>query len=101
VILFCALRRSSTCAFARLALLMSTSPGTGRRLYPFTAIDDCTRIRVLKIYDACSQRTATQFIDCEKMVGRVGIEAERRGRRSKPERLKITRRNHVERGETW
>lgn len=38
-------------------------PGTARRLYQFTAIDDCTRIRVLKIYDACNQRTAIQFID--------------------------------------
>ena len=33
-------------------------PGTTRRLYQFTAIDDCTRIRVLKVYDACNQRTA-------------------------------------------
>ncbi len=31
--------------------------------YQFTAIDDCTRIRVLKIYDACNQRTAIRFID--------------------------------------
>jgi transposase len=38
-------------------------PGTRRRLYQFTAIDDCTRIRVLKIYDACNQRTAVRFID--------------------------------------
>ena len=38
-------------------------PGTRKRLYQFTAIDDCTRIRVLKIFDACNQRTATQFID--------------------------------------
>jgi len=38
-------------------------PGTRRRLYQFTAIDDCTRIRVLKIYDACNQRTAIRFID--------------------------------------
>jgi len=38
-------------------------PGTRRRLYQFTAIDDCTRIRVLKIYDTCNQRTAIQFID--------------------------------------
>jgi len=38
-------------------------PGTQRRLYQFTAIDDCTRIRVLKVYDACTQRTAIQFID--------------------------------------
>src|SRR5262247_3496060 len=38
-------------------------PGTRRRLYQFTAIDDCTRIRVLKVYDACNQTTAIQFIE--------------------------------------
>jgi len=38
-------------------------PGSRRRLYQFTAIDDCTRIRVLKVYDACSQRTAILFVD--------------------------------------
>jgi len=38
-------------------------PGTRTRLYQFTAIDDCTRIRVLKVYDACNQRTAIQFIN--------------------------------------
>ena len=38
-------------------------PGTRKRLYQFTAIDDCTRIRVLKVYDARNQRTAMQFID--------------------------------------
>ena len=38
-------------------------PGTRKRLYQFTAIDDCSRIRVLKIYDACNQRTAIQFTD--------------------------------------
>lgn len=38
-------------------------PGTRKRLYQFTAIDDCTRIRVLKIYDACNQRTAIRFAD--------------------------------------
>ena len=32
-------------------------------MYQFTAIDDCTRIRVLKVYDACNQRTAISFID--------------------------------------
>jgi hypothetical protein len=37
--------------------------GTRKRLYQFTAIDDCTRVRVLKVYDACNQRTARQFID--------------------------------------
>ena len=38
-------------------------PGTRKRLYQFTAIDDCTRIRVLKVYDACNQQTAVRFID--------------------------------------
>lgn len=43
--------------------LQQAVPGTRRRLYQFTAIDDCTRIRVLKVYDACNQRTAIRFID--------------------------------------
>jgi hypothetical protein len=38
-------------------------PGTQKRFYQFTAIDDCTRIRVLKVYDACPQRTAMGFVD--------------------------------------
>ena len=37
--------------------------GTRRRSYQFTAIDYCTRIRVLKVYGACNQRTAIEFID--------------------------------------
>ena len=37
--------------------------GTQKRLYQFTAIDDCTRLRVLKVYDACNQRAAIQFMD--------------------------------------
>jgi len=38
-------------------------PGTRKRLYQFTAIDDCTRLRVLKVFDACNQGTAIRFID--------------------------------------
>lgn len=38
-------------------------PGTQKRLYQFTAIDDCTRLRVLKVYDTCNQRTAIRFAD--------------------------------------
>ena len=37
--------------------------GTAKRLYQFTAIDDCTRIRVLKIYDACNQSSAIRFVN--------------------------------------
>jgi transposase InsO family protein len=38
-------------------------PGSQKRLYQFTAIDDCTRMRVLKIYDRCNQKTATAFME--------------------------------------
>ena len=38
-------------------------PSSRKRLYQFTAIDDCTRIRVLKVFDACNQVTAIRFID--------------------------------------
>ena len=38
-------------------------PGRKKRLYQFTAIDDCTRIRILKIYDRCNQTTAVEFAD--------------------------------------
>jgi transposase len=34
-------------------------PQTRKRLYQFTAIDDCTRLRVLKVFDACN--TAPNF----------------------------------------
>jgi transposase InsO family protein len=37
--------------------------GTRRRLYQLTAIDDCTRIRVLKNYDACKQTSAISLVD--------------------------------------
>jgi len=37
--------------------------GNRKKHYQFTAIDDCTRIRVLRIYDRCDQRTAIQFVD--------------------------------------
>jgi transposase len=37
--------------------------GSGKRYYQYTAIDDCTRLRVLRIYDRCNQKTAIQFID--------------------------------------
>lgn len=34
-----------------------------RRYYQFTAIDDCIRLRVLRIYPKADQRTAIQFLD--------------------------------------
>lgn len=38
-------------------------PGTQKRYYQFTAIDDCTRIRILKIFDTCTQNSAIEFIN--------------------------------------
>jgi transposase InsO family protein len=35
----------------------------GKKFYQFTAIDDCTRIRVLRAYPRCNQKTAIQFLD--------------------------------------
>src|SRR5207245_3469253 len=42
---------------------VSPLAGTRKKLYQFTAIDDCTRLRVLKIYDRLNQKTAVQFFD--------------------------------------
>jgi transposase len=46
--------------------LFPPRPGRRRRrtkYYQFTAIDDCTRLRVLRIYPRCDQKTAIQFVD--------------------------------------
>src|ERR1044072_2261485 len=34
-----------------------------RKYYQYTAIDDCTRIRILRIYPRSDQKTAIQFLD--------------------------------------
>jgi transposase InsO family protein len=42
----------------------ATSPGKrAKRYYQYTAIDDCTRIRVLRIYERNNQKSAIQFLD--------------------------------------
>ena len=57
----------------------STRPGsrTGsrRKHYQFTAIDDCTRLRVLRIYPRLNQKTAIQFADyaMERLPFRVEV----------------------------
>ena len=38
-------------------------PGHRQRYYQYTAIDDCTRIRILKIYNRNTQQTAIAFVD--------------------------------------
>ena len=50
--------------------------GTKRtKYYQYTAIDDCTRIRVLRIYDRCNQETSIRFLDhvFEKLPFRVEV----------------------------
>lgn len=37
--------------------------GGRNKYYQFTAIDDCTRLRVLRIYPQLNQKTAIQFLD--------------------------------------
>ena len=45
------------------------------RYSQFTAIDDCTRLRVLRLYDRLSQKTAIEFIDyaLERFPFRVAV----------------------------
>jgi transposase InsO family protein len=49
--------------------------GSRKKHYQFTAIDDCTRLRVLKIYSRLNQRTAIEFVDyvLEKLPFRVEL----------------------------
>ncbi|SED92699.1 helix-turn-helix domain-containing protein [Streptomyces sp. TLI_105] len=50
---------------AAAAPVTGTLPKRRRRAkyYQFTAIDDCTRLRVLRIYPRCDQKTAVQFVE--------------------------------------
>ena len=49
--------------------------GSRKKHYQFTAIDDCTRIRVLRIYDRLNQGSAICFVDyaLEKLPFRVEV----------------------------
>jgi transposase InsO family protein len=46
-----------------IAPLAGSRPGPRRKHYQFTAIDDCTRLRVLRSYPQLHQQTAIQFPD--------------------------------------
>ena len=47
-----------------IAGVLTTGRRGGRnKYYQFTAIDDCTRLRVLRIYPTLNQKTAIQFLD--------------------------------------
>ncbi len=49
--------------------------GSRKKHYQFTAIDDCTRIRVLRIYDRLNQDNAIRFLDfmLEKLPFKVEV----------------------------
>ena len=49
--------------------------GSRRKHYQFTAIDDCTRLRVLRSYPQLNQQTAIQFADyvLERLPFRVEV----------------------------
>jgi transposase InsO family protein len=47
---------------------------TGKRYYQFTAVDDCTRLRVLRIYEKNNQLSAIQFVDY--MLSRLPFQTE-------------------------
>jgi transposase InsO family protein len=55
--------------------LVGSRSGSRRRYYQFTAIDDCTRLRVLRIYPQLNQKTAIQFLDyvLERLPFRVEV----------------------------
>jgi transposase InsO family protein len=42
---------------------VSPIKGVRKRYYQYTAIDDCTRLRVLRLYETNSQRSAIKFVD--------------------------------------
>jgi transposase len=42
---------------------IAAGAGRRKRYYQYTAIDDCTRLRVLRIYPRSDQKTAIQFFD--------------------------------------
>ena len=51
-------------------------PGSRKKKqYQFTAIDDCTRVRVLRIYDRLNQHSAIRFLDyvLEKLPFQVEV----------------------------
>ncbi|MEV4674067.1 IS481 family transposase [Actinomadura sp. NPDC049382] len=56
---------------------LTPAPKSRRRAkyYQFTAIDDCTRLRILRVYPRCDQKTAIQFLDyvLERLPFRVEV----------------------------
>jgi transposase InsO family protein len=56
-----AARRSAVQVDVKFIAPLATA--SRKKYYQFTAIDDCTRLWVLRIYDRLNQKTAIQFAD--------------------------------------
>jgi transposase InsO family protein len=54
---------------------ITSGPAGRKRYYQYTAIDDCTRLRVLRIYPRSDQKTAIQFLDY--VVSRLPFQIEK------------------------
>jgi transposase InsO family protein len=54
---------------------VTTSENRRKRYYQYTAIDDCTRLRVLRTYPRSDQKTAIQFLDY--LTSRLPFQIER------------------------
>ena len=50
-------------AFRSMFKFISPLKGSRKRHYQYTAVDDCTRLRVLRLYTRANQKTSIQFID--------------------------------------
>jgi transposase len=63
------------------------------KYYQLTAIDDCTRLRVLRIYPRCDQKTAVQFLDyvLQRLPFRVEVIQTDIQRRRVPDRVSLAR----------
>jgi hypothetical protein len=51
------------CVQVDLKFIAPLASSSRKKYYQFTAIDDCIRLRVLRIYDRLNQKTAIQFAD--------------------------------------
>ena len=45
---------------------LERTPGMAERIYHFTAINDCARPRILKVYDARNRRTVIRLLNDDR-----------------------------------
>lgn len=54
---------------------ITTGPARRKRYHQYTAIGDCTRLRVLRIYPRSDQKTAVRFLDY--VIARLPFQVEK------------------------